>query len=181
MTKPVSKLPIENHSNKSWKNWLNGLNRLGAIEMSHQQIVNNVVGLMNNGWWDLEKQPKIYWWAQNISIAYEQDMGLRAVGQQSDGLYVATVSKTVNDDLGHWFKFWDKLDKGREISSIRTSHTPKRSYWRGKLANKTKLEVAFKPKENNKISITVTQSKITNPNLVADHKKHWGEVLNILN
>lgn len=35
------------------------------------------------------------WWAQNLTVAYEQARGIRAPGQRQDGRFEASVSRTV--------------------------------------------------------------------------------------
>lgn len=39
------------------------------------------------------------WWAQGITVAYEQARGMRLPGQQSDGSFAAGASKTVEGEL----------------------------------------------------------------------------------
>lgn len=39
------------------------------------------------------------WWAQGITVAYEQARGIRLPGQQSDGSFAAGASKTVDEEL----------------------------------------------------------------------------------
>ena len=39
------------------------------------------------------------WWAQGITVGYEQARGLRVPGQQPDGSFAAGSSKTVEGDL----------------------------------------------------------------------------------
>jgi hypothetical protein len=39
------------------------------------------------------------WWAQGITVAYEQARGRRMPGQQSDGTFAAGASKTVEGEL----------------------------------------------------------------------------------
>lgn len=45
--------------------------------------------------WLVETHGVDGWWAQNITVAYEQARGLRVPGQRSDGTFSASVSKTI--------------------------------------------------------------------------------------
>ncbi|WP_157432245.1 DUF4287 domain-containing protein [Agromyces italicus] len=36
------------------------------------------------------------WWAQNVTVAYEQARGIRRPGQRQDGSYEASVTRTVD-------------------------------------------------------------------------------------
>lgn len=134
---------------------------------------------MDNGWWDKKKQPKLNWWAQGIAIRYELHCGMRIPGQQSDGLFAVSISKTITGNLNEIFEKWSSKGIKDKHSEPRVSHTPKRSYWRTNLEDDTKLEVAFEPKGEAKVLITISQSKITDPSLMDTQKAHWKKVLDL--
>lgn len=177
-TKATSIRPIEQHSGKQWTEWTTRLDSLGARTKTHPQIVVEIKSLIDAGWWDKSAQPNTDWWAQNIAIAYEQHTGLRNVGQQSDGLYAATISKTVVGSVDDLLRKWSESSISEAHSKPRISKTPKRSYWRIDMQDGTKTEVAFEPKLNSKVLITISQSKITNQHFVDARKKAWRPILN---
>ncbi len=66
--------------------WLTLLDGLGAVEMSHKQIVALVAGPggLSSGWWQ-----------QSVTIGYEQARGLRVVGQTAGADFQIGVQKTL--------------------------------------------------------------------------------------
>ena len=177
MPKEMSVKPIEDHSAKSWKEWVKKLDSMDARNLKHKDIAILTRQLMDDGWWDKKKQPKLDWWAQGIAICYEQHCGMRIAGQQSDGLFAATISKTVSGDLDALFKKWLKNNIKDKHSEPRISHTPKRSYWRTNLEDDTKLEVAFEPKSEEKVLVSISQTKLADPSLMESQKAHWKKII----
>ncbi|WP_435737548.1 hypothetical protein V5D56_02810 [Cellulosimicrobium sp. PMB13] len=45
--------------------------------------------------WLVEEQGVDGWWAQSLTVAYEQERGMRAPGQRSDGTYEVSPSRSV--------------------------------------------------------------------------------------
>lgn len=68
-----------------WKTWLALLDERGAVGLDHAAIARMV----------MEEFEIDGWWAQSITVGYEQERGLREPGQRADGTYSATASKTV--------------------------------------------------------------------------------------
>ncbi|MEU6857420.1 hypothetical protein AB0B28_00885 [Glycomyces sp. NPDC046736] len=77
-----------------WKTWLELLDERGAAELDHAAIARL---LMRD--FDIDG-----WWAQSITVGYEQERGLREPGQRSDGTYSASASKTVDVPIGRAFE-----------------------------------------------------------------------------
>ena len=57
----------------------------GATELGHSKIAR----------WLVEEHRVDGWWAQGITVSYEQARGLRAPGQRADGTFEASVTKTL--------------------------------------------------------------------------------------
>ena len=53
--------------------------------------------------WLVEEQRVDAWWAQSLTVAYEQERGLRAPGQRSDGTYEVSPSRSVVGTLDEVF------------------------------------------------------------------------------
>ncbi len=77
------------------------------------------------------------WWAQSVTVAYEQQIGRRVVGQSCEGDYSVTVSKTLTGELDataeRWSSFMAGSDELRGVAIVdgpRTSATEKWRYWR---------------------------------------------------
>lgn len=69
---------------RTWEQWFELLDREGAMSWSHQKIAL---------WIDSESGVG-GWWAQGITIGYEQEHGLRIPGQRSDGTFGVSATKT---------------------------------------------------------------------------------------
>ena len=130
MTKPINTASIEKATNKSWKQWVSELDKTGARELSHadlaRKLYNQLDGTIENHGW----------WAQGITVAYEQHIGKRVPGQLANGLFELAVSKTVAKSrselfqkVAQWFDNQNELN-GIEPHKPRSSQTPKRSTWR---------------------------------------------------
>lgn len=68
--------------------WFALLDRAGAVTWTHPAIASWLVG----------RHGVDGWWAQGITVGYEQARGIRQPGQRQDGTFEASVSRTV--DLG---------------------------------------------------------------------------------
>lgn len=65
--------------------WFALLDRAGAQEWDHGRIARWLGG----------KHDVDGWWAQSVTVAYEQARGLREPGQRSDGTFTASATKTL--------------------------------------------------------------------------------------
>jgi hypothetical protein len=77
-----------------WKSWLALLDERGAAELDHAAIARLLVH-------DFEIDG---WWAQSITVGYEQERGMREPGQRPDGTYSANASKTLDVPIGTAFE-----------------------------------------------------------------------------
>ncbi|MDQ2662091.1 MAG: DUF4287 domain-containing protein [Actinomycetota bacterium] len=73
---------------KARDEWFSLLDEAGATTWPHKQIAS----------WLVSEHGVDGWWAQNITVAFEQARGIRQPGQRQDGTFEASVSRTV--DLG---------------------------------------------------------------------------------
>ena len=109
--------------------------------MSHPQIAQAVLGTGDASGW----------WSQSITVAYEQHIGRRAAGQDNDGSYSVTASKTVPGDMAAVARRWAAFVAG-EVDSVAvargptTSATAKRHHWRAGLADGSRLVVGIEPR-----------------------------------
>ena len=105
------------------------------------------------------------WWGQSAAITYEHVVGARTAGQQCDGTFAVSLNRTVAEPLADLHEGFIAYMAGRTdfdgidfAAASTTSVTPKRSYWRVKLADGSKLEIAFAPaKEKTQISLSRQQ------------------------
>lgn len=80
---PMSDEAIREGSGKTWDEWVAALDEWDAASKSHTEIARYVAGLGVDGWW-----------AQGVTVGYERIKGLRRAGQQRDGSYRGSASKT---------------------------------------------------------------------------------------
>lgn len=65
--------------------WFGMLDQAGARDWSHKQIAEHLV----------DAHGVDGWWAQSITVGYEQATGRRRPGQQQDGTFTASVSRRI--------------------------------------------------------------------------------------
>ncbi len=70
---------------KTWAEWFALLDSEGATGWTHAVIAR---------WLDAH-YPLGGWWAQGVTVGYEQARGIRAPGQRQDGSFAASVTKTL--------------------------------------------------------------------------------------
>src|SRR4029453_16573011 len=83
--RPYSDDVLRANTGRTWDEWFILLDRWGAAERPHPEIAR----------WLNEEQGVPGWWAQGVTVGYEQARGLRAPGQRRGGLFEVNASKTV--------------------------------------------------------------------------------------
>lgn len=83
---------LENTGKKS-DQWFKILDKWDAKSKNHTQIARYLT----------DEQEVPGWWAQHLTVAYEQARGMRAPGQRADGTYSVSASKTANASLDEVF------------------------------------------------------------------------------
>ena len=170
---------IERGTSRPWDRWVSRLDELGAAELDHRDIVPHVqrelerLGVGNSGWW-----------AQSVTVAYEQHIGRRLPGQQSDGTFSAAVSRTVpgssDDALAAWTTLVGHRTRlaGRNVSSGPvTSSTPKWRYWRCVLDDDTRVEVTIGASGPARSRIAVAHNRLPSPGTADEAKAFWKDLL----
>jgi hypothetical protein len=83
--RPYSDEVVRSNTGRTWDEWFALLDAWGAVERPHPEIAR----------WLGQEHGVGGWWAQGVTVAYEQARGLRAPGQRRDGSWEVNVSKTV--------------------------------------------------------------------------------------
>jgi uncharacterized protein YndB with AHSA1/START domain len=153
-----------------WERWVRTLDRLGADQMPHREIVDLVHA----------KYKTDGWWSQMVTVGYERIKGLRARGQQRDGSYEATKSRTFNvpiDALHHAFA--DARIRGRWLAEpgvkVRTSKPPKSI--RLGFVDGSIVAVGFTPKGDAKSMVALSHAKLPSREAAEKVKRYWTERL----
>ncbi|MFI6942847.1 hypothetical protein ACIBI4_26565 [Streptomyces sp. NPDC050418] len=86
ITEKLSAAVLTESTGKDWVGWFAVLDKWGAQERGHTEIARHL----------REDHGVNGWHAQSITVGYEQERGLREVGQSCEGTWEASASKTVN-------------------------------------------------------------------------------------
>lgn len=179
MTEAVNVNAYVRTTNRSWDEWVAQLDGQGARELIYSAIVPLVEK-------DLESLPlkNRGWWAQGITIAYEQHIGRRVPGQRSDGTFACSVSKTVagtmDDALAAWVALVNKYASFRQeniVGDATQSSTPRWRYWRCSLDDGSRVTVAANEPTPNKVRLAVDHSSLVSPEESVEWKSFWKEML----
>ncbi|GAA3599183.1 hypothetical protein GCM10022198_24330 [Klugiella xanthotipulae] len=143
-----SRIPaIERATERDWDDWLAFLDNIGASDLSHAEIAQAVFTRLNGS------PANSGWWAQGVTIAYEQHIGRRIPGQSSAGDYAVSVTKTVSGTIEEGRERWLAFVRGRaEFGDVAITSGPTQSesekwrYWRCGLEDGTRVTVSFTPK-----------------------------------
>ena len=161
---------VRKATGKAWDQWLALLDKAGANKLGHKQIAEMVH----------EKFGVPGWWAQMITVGYEQARNMRDVYQTASG-YAANASKTVDIALDRLYAAWSdprlreywlpgaplEVRKSTDNKSMRITWT----------LGKSSVEVGFYPKGANKSMVAVQHSKLPDAEAVTAQKVYWSESL----
>lgn len=167
---------IEKATGKSWDDWLGFFDSIGAKNLSHKDIAKKVHEAGTPGWW-----------SQNVTVAYEQHIGRRVPGQDCNGEFQVSVSKTLEGSMGEVLERWTKLTRGREeFSDIAisrdptTSSTEKWRHWYCGLADGSRIAVNIYQKSPTKASLGLGHEKLESAEQAEHWCTFWKELLNQL-
>jgi uncharacterized protein YndB with AHSA1/START domain len=166
----TSDAAVRSKTGKSWQEWFDILDRAGAQEKDHKGIVSYLK----------ENHDISPWWQQHVTVAYEQERGLRQVHEMPDG-YQISRSKTIQAPLSLLYSAWQETDLrmkwlGEVDFDIRSSREEKslRLNWREPDGN---VEVDFTSKGPDKSQVTVQHSKLGTPQQAEEMKNYWSQAL----
>ncbi|MBX3403633.1 MAG: hypothetical protein KF699_09525 [Phycisphaeraceae bacterium] len=178
----ISSAAVEKATGKPWDHWLEALDKAGAANMAHKDIA--VLLSKKFGVAD--------WWAQMVTVGYEQARGRREAHQTARG-FSASASKTIGAAPVRVFRAWTDT-KARNAwlpgapLTIRKATAPKsiRVTWTRPPARtaseprQTSIEIWISDKSKPgapKCAVQVQESKLRSAAEVAASKKHWSAAL----
>jgi hypothetical protein len=173
-TRPAGTDAIADGTARSWEEWLAFLTEIGAEDMPHPEIARRIQ----------ETGDASGWWAQSITVAFEQHIGRRKPGQRADGSFETSATRTLDGERDRLFA--DLVARLEGIDGFggvalaappRTSVTPKRSYWRCKLADGTGVAFALEQKAPGKVLVAVTHDKVASENDATRWRTFWKQEL----
>ncbi|MBM0238230.1 hypothetical protein JNW88_15675 [Micromonospora sp. ATA32] len=126
------------------------------------------------------------WWAQTVTVGYEQARGLRAPGQSRAGGFSASGSKTVGVPRGAGCsrRFADEALRAPVAAPMSRSACVQRPRRRPSVptgaGGPTRIAVGFAPKGEAKAQVAVLHEKLADADEAARCKAYWRERLAVL-
>ena len=168
---------IERATGRSWGDWLGYLHRIGADDLDHHAIATHLLaeldGMVEN----------LGWYAQAIAVAYEQHAGRRVPGQQPDGSFRMSVSRSTSlamaDLMSRWAAFAATDPDVRRLTCAepRVSGTDNRITWRTEGHHGSTVTVISEPKKSGTAALVVQHGGLPSPAVSADTRLTWTSVL----
>ncbi|MFN8286951.1 MAG: DUF4287 domain-containing protein [Chitinophagales bacterium] len=161
---------VKNKTGKDWQAWFKILDKEKANQLPHKEIA----ALLYSKY----KLPA--WWAQMITVGFEQARGLRVKNQNSSGQFSAGVSKTFSVKATELYRLIaDETERQKWLKGkpeIRTATKDKnlRANFSKKTAN---LEFALFKKAEGKTQLVITETKLKDKQAVEKQKVYWKTAL----
>ena len=164
--RPYSDEVIRTNTGRTWDEWFALLDAWGGAQRPHPEIAR----------WLVEEHGVGGWWAQGVTVGYEQARGLRDPGQRRGGLYEANASKTVAVPVERLYEaFADPTLRERWLPGasfeVRTAR-PGRSIRANWDDGSTRLVVAFTARGQAKSQVALVHERIPDA-ATADKLKAW--------
>lgn len=160
----VSDAKVTDATGRDYDAWFALLDAWGATSRTHTEIAA----------WLVEEQGVPDWWAQTVTVAYEQERGLRVPGQKKDG-FASSASKTVNVPVERLFEaFADPDLRARWLPVEATERTAKPGRrFTADLPEGTRIAVTFQAKGDAKSSAGVEHTRVATAERAAEWKADW--------
>jgi hypothetical protein len=164
--RPYSDEVVRANTGRGWDEWFALLDGWGAARRPHPEIAR----------WLVEEHAVGGWWAQGVTVAYEQARGLRDPGQRRGGLYEANASKTVAVPVERLYEaFADPAlrerwlpDAAFEVRSARPGRSIRANWDDGS----TRLVVSFTAHGEAKSQVALVHERIPDA-ATADKLRTW--------
>ncbi len=161
---------VRARTGKTWPEWFAALDRTGARQMDHKTLAAY-----------LHKERGLpSWWAQMVSVGYEQACGKREKHEKPSG-YEISRSVTVAVPASRLFAAWQDVRLRRRWLKdpdfvVRKATPPKslRITWGD---GKTNLDVGIFAKSRGKSMVAVQHGKLADSKHAERMKAYWGEQL----
>ncbi len=157
----VSSAAVEKATGKNWQQWLTLLDKLGCGDMAHKSIAEL-----------LRAQHQLDgWWAQMITVGYEQSRGLRQALEHADG-FAASISRRVNTKLGVLYEAFAQETARLEKEGIKVRRSADGKTLRARLDDGSQLEVALAG-SGGKSQVRVEHSGLKSAKDAKESKAFW--------
>jgi hypothetical protein len=167
--RPYSDEVLRANTGRSWDEWFALLDAWGAAGRPHPEIAR----------WLVEQHQVGGWWAQGVTVGYEQARGLRAPGQRRGGLFEVNASKTVAVPVDRLYEaFADPALRERWLPgpavAVRTAR-PARSLRASWEDGSTRLVVTFTARGEAKSQVALVHERIPDAGTADKLKSFWRE------
>lgn len=141
---------IESGTGTPLATWVQRIDDAGGRDLDHTAIAR----LLPQRWEISE------WWAQGVTVAYEQLIGRRVAGQSSGGDFAASASRTLPGDPDSVRERWDGFmnPARREALGLQQpslSDTPTWRYWRVAVSDGSRLSVNITAKDEGRSTLGI--------------------------
>ena len=166
ITEPSAPPESETATGRTNEQWFALLDRWGAAEHRHAEIAR----------W-LGEQPGVSsWWAQMLTVAYEQARGRRVRHQRPDG-FTITASKTIAVPVSELFAaFTDEAHRAQWLPeaklTLRTA-TALRSARYDWADGTTRVNVGFTARSDHTSTIALSHERLPDPGTAEEMKGWW--------
>jgi hypothetical protein len=167
--RPYSDEVIRANTGHSWDEWFMLLDEWGAAERPHTEIAR----------WVHQEHGVGGWWAQGVTVAYEQARGLRAPGQRRGGHFEVSASKTVAVPVERLYEaFADPAVRERWLPGaafeMRTAVPAKsiRANWED---GSTRLVILFSARGEAKSQVALVHERLPDAATAEQLKPWWRE------
>jgi hypothetical protein len=141
--------------------WFTLLDEAGAATWKHKDIAT----------WLVTEHGVDAWWAQNVTVAYEQASGIRQPGQRQDGSFEASASRTVALGTTDALRALAAVvGQELDVEPLSLNLTAKHPTARFPLESGEYVLVTASPLANGRSSIGVTWGKMADGSRLADVK-----------
>ena len=169
----ISDATVKARTGKRWSEWFAILDEAGALELGHKGIV----ALLS------EHHRVGPWWRQMVTVAYEQERGLREKHQTPEGFQIS-ASKTIAAPVAAVFAAWaDEETRARWLSAAALTvrrATPARSMRFTWGDGTSSVDVNFHARGPERSQVVVDQKRLADADEVARMKAFWSEALDAL-
>lgn len=171
ITEKLSAAALSESTGNDWLGWFAVLDRWGAVERGHTEIARHL----------REEHGVNGWHAQTITVGYEQERGLREVGQSSAGTWEASGSRTVDAPAERVTEaFVDASLRRRWLPdaafTLRT-HRPGKSLTADWDDGTSRISVYLTAKGPARTTVGVGHHRLPDADAVAAYKEYWRERL----
>jgi hypothetical protein len=165
-TPPVSEAKVVASTGRGWQEWFAALDAWEATRRGHTEIAR----------WLREEHAVDSWYAQSITVGYEQARGLRAPGEHANGFAIG-ATKTMAVPVERLFAaFVDEVErKGLLPDAVlrlrtATAHRSARFDWED---GETRVNIGFDDLGPDKSRVSVSHERLPDADTAAEMKTWW--------